>query len=152
MPLEALVPDEIASTCRTYRAERQGLAKGLSDALLCNRSGGFGPARVLYFRYVDRAALLAAFNWLTGSTYVRGPCEAGGQEASYRTTESGLVVGVLRCYGVNRLRILAWTHEDLRVLAVAEDELLEFGVLAQWWQTAGPYLDPDRLPRSFLAG
>ena len=53
-----------------------------------------------------------------------------------------------RCYRDPGSSTLAWTHNELKVMAVAQDSARTFPELRSWWSTAGPYLDPASEPIS----
>jgi hypothetical protein len=101
-------------------------SEGLIDAIRCQPSGPGAPADVWYFGYADQSALTAAFAGLTRGDYQAGDCRAG-QEFEYTTDEAaGDRVGRLRCYQIEGVASLAWTHSELSVMAVAQDSTMTF--------------------------
>ncbi|HSU34839.1 MAG TPA: hypothetical protein VLJ88_04190 [Propionibacteriaceae bacterium] len=104
-------------------------------------AGPAAPGDVFYFEYADQSALSAAFVALTPGDYQAGDCQAADQELEYTTDEApGDRVGRLRCYQIQGVASLAWTHNELNVMAVAQDSTMTFPGLRSWWSTAGPYL------------
>ena len=140
------IPDAIAGTCRSYAMpDYLGLGDGLLHSVACEPGGALSSrGDVFYLAYDSYSSLQNAFEHHTGGSYRPGRCSGPGQETRYRTSESAFSVGVLRCFnGSGRWHLLAWTHERLLVLALAQDQAREFASLAVWWQTAGPYLEPS---------
>ena len=148
--VEQHIPAAIADSCADYPLpDDSPLAEGLIGAVRCQPTGPAAPDDVWYLEYADQSALSAAFASLTPGDFQAGDCQAADQEFEYTTDESaGDRVGRLRCYQIQGVASLAWTHNELNVLAVAQDATMTFPELRSWWSTAGPYLDPTTEPSS----
>jgi hypothetical protein len=94
---------------------------------------------VAYFQYGNTAGMNRIFRQIAGS-YAEGRCTAPGQRGTY--TLQSQPAGRYACYETtdNRTRALAWTHDDLAILSVAESSGMAVGELYEWWlrAAAGP--------------
>jgi hypothetical protein len=84
-------------------------------------------------------------DFVTGS-FKSGDCTKKQQRMTTVTTEAGkqLPTGVLKCYvgrGTDDTTF-AWTHEELHILAFADDPDMTFPEMKAWWKDAGPLRNP----------
>ena len=139
------IPAAIVETCQAFPVPANSpYAAGLVRAVQCQPTGTDAPADVWYLQYAGAEALSAVFAEVSGSAdYADDDCTAPGQQFAYVTDEApGRVAGRLRCYAAQNGSGLAWTHDQLRILAVTEQEGTDLAALVNWWRTAGPYLEP----------
>jgi hypothetical protein len=95
------------------------------------------PAYTFYFSYADPAAATQAFRgYYARGDLPPGDCLSAPAELPY--TKDGLS-GTLRCYtDAEGFRVLAWTADELAILASVADRDLSFAELSRWWHHAGP--------------
>ena len=143
--LLSYLPAGIRDTCDEYTVVDRTLQPGVLAAVNCEPPAD-GPENAWYLRYEGEAATKKAFaDFVTGS-YRSGDCTKKQQMMRTVTIEDGkkIPAGVLKCYlgrGTNDTTF-AWTHEDLHILAFADDPAMTFAEMKAWWQDAGPLRKP----------
>jgi len=139
------IPPDIRQTCQNYEVADRTLKSGVLAAVSCFPPGT-GPANAWYFLYESEAATKKAFaDFVTGG-YKPGDCTSKQEMMRTVSTDGGRTqpAGVLKCYlgrGTNDTTF-AWTHEDLHILAFADDPDMTFPKMKAWWMDAGPFRNP----------
>lgn len=143
--LRSHLPTHIRDTCAEYNVAEQALTPGLLAAVHCTPQGD-GPDRAWYFLYESESVTKKAFAEFVTGTYESGDCTKKQQMMKTVTSEDGkkLPAGVLKCYvgQNNNHTTFAWTHEDLHILAFADDPEMTFPEMKTWWLDAGPFRKP----------
>jgi hypothetical protein len=139
------LPDDIRDSCNEYAVGDRALKPSVLAAVNCAPSDD-GPDNAWYLLYQSEAAMKKAFaDFVTGS-FKSGDCTRKQQRMTRVTTEAGkqLPTGVLKCYvgrGTDDTTF-AWTHEELHILAFADDPDMTFPEMKAWWRNAGPLRNP----------
>jgi tetratricopeptide (TPR) repeat protein len=139
------VPTDIRDTCQEYEVVDRTLKSGVLAGVNCAPPGN-GPKNAWYLLYGSEAATKKAFAEFVTGTYKSGDCTKKQQMMTTVTTEDGakLPAGVLKCYVGRETNdtTFAWTHEDLHILAFADDPDMTFPKMKSWWLDAGPFRNP----------
>ena len=145
--LLSYLPADLRETCTEHQVEEAALTPDILATVHCSPAGD-GPQNAWYFLYETEAATKRAFAEFVTGTYESGDCTKEQQRMRAVTTEDGREQpsGVLKCYvGVGQepeRTTFAWTHEELHILAFADDPEMTFPEMKRWWRTAGPLRNP----------
>jgi hypothetical protein len=114
------------------------LRPGLTGAVFCMISSSRDPDRVAFFQYETKAAMTKAYRSFASDRLGHtDDCEKKEGESSWGINNQHK--GIVACYTSDRkYRVVAWTHEDLKILSVASSKKLSFAKLTTWWEKAGP--------------
>ena len=138
--LRAHLPASVRKSCTSRRSRDAKLNKGLVARLECVPAKG--PEKVRYYRYDDKRSMRRAFKEWHDETRP-STCRSGRGTGSYTDKVSGKVVnkGALACLRRKGQLRFVWTHERLRVVAVATDPDISWSAMHRWWRSdAGPFL------------
>ncbi|GAA2109925.1 hypothetical protein GCM10009841_31560 [Microlunatus panaciterrae] len=140
--LRAHVPAAFRRTCRALVPEPKVLKASLVVAVQClptqGSLGGRQPTYLFYFQYAGPESALAAFRgYYASGDLPAGDCSHDPAEMPYDRPDQG--GGILRCYrDAEAYRVLAWTDDELAIVASAADRTMTYAELVRWWRGAGP--------------
>ena len=145
--LLAHVPPEIRSSClsATDRAAAEGwLPVGASEVQACPVDTASGTTVAFYIAFDDPAALQAAFVAETPAP-ANDTCDDGNPgQIDYVQGDAPETAGEMACFQLSDgLGVIAWTHEQTRILAILVDPQLDLAQLTHIWTSLGPVVDTD---------
>jgi hypothetical protein len=139
--LRAHVPSSLRSSCRELTPQAEALRESLRAAVQCTPSAATrSPRYVFYFAYRDLDSAQRAFrSYYASAPLPLGDCRRSEAELRYEQQGGRPATGTLVCYAdADGFRVVAWTNDELAVLASGADRDLRFDQLQGWWELAGP--------------
>jgi hypothetical protein len=96
------------------------------------------PEWVDFYQYETQAAMTKAFRSFIGGKLAHSDdCEKKEGETGWTLAMKD--IGIFACYLSEKSdRAIVWTHDDLKILSIAESEKLSSAKFTAWWQKAGP--------------
>jgi hypothetical protein len=133
------VPTSFRDDCEEANMDSSDeLKPGLTVAVTCTMSSSGDPEWADFYQYETKAAMTKAFRSFTGGKLDYSD-DCGKKEGETGWTINDQDMGIVACYtSKGNYRVVAWTHDDLKIVSIAGSKKLSFGKLIKWWEKAGP--------------